>query len=262
MPQRRADRIASDIRAGKYDVPDRPRALRAAINALQKAGLPDQVNACSDALAQITTNEGDLVSLAAAAIVKKDWNAAAQLSTRAIEKDRSRAAPRYFRGYSLVQLGREKEGHEQIEIAQLLPLADDTERYEFAQQLEKAGLADASRQQQDLLLRTGDFSGWELGNLTRMAAHRASQSGDDLSAANFWERSTLPCLRDNTTFVDTAAYLGVPHLIHRTRARGLLKAGNSALSGGAASAKITFPVTSTSPSIWPPPCAKPVAKKT
>src|SRR5204862_1226965 len=113
---------AVDIRKGRYDTPDRTRGLRAAINALQKAGLADQAKACSDALAALTTNEGDLVSLAIAAVVKKDWNAGSELSLRAIEKDRSRAAPRFLRGYCLVQLGREKEGYELMDIAKLLPL--------------------------------------------------------------------------------------------------------------------------------------------
>jgi len=226
FPRDELIRIAADIRDGKYDTPDRTRGLRAAGNALQKAGLPDEAKKCALALAEVSKDSADLSSLAAAAIVKKDWNTAAELAIRAIQKDRTRAAPRYLRGYSLVQLGREKEGHELMDIALLLPLADDSDRYEFANQLEKAGLKEAARQQQDLILRIGDFSGYEVSNLTRLLAHRASQDGDDLRAASLWERSTLPCLRENTTFVDTAAYLGVPHLIHRTRARALLKMRN------------------------------------
>jgi tetratricopeptide (TPR) repeat protein len=216
-------KLTRDIREGKIDTSDRPRLLRAAMNALQKANLSDDLAACALALTEISTDERDLVALAAAAIIKQDWNAAADLSARAMEKDRSRATPRYFRGHALVHLGREKEGRELMETAQLLPLGHDAERYEFAEQLQKAGLPDVARQQQELLLQTGDFSSWELGNVTRIMAHRASQQGDDLTAANLWERSTLPCLRDNTSFVETAAYLGVPHLIHRTRARGLIK---------------------------------------
>ncbi|HEV8606857.1 MAG TPA: tetratricopeptide repeat protein [Tepidisphaeraceae bacterium] len=218
--------LTREIREGKLtDLTNRQRVLRAAVNALQKAGLAQESQACSLALAQFTNEERDLVSLAAAAIVKKDWNSAAELSIRAIEKDRSRAAPRYFRGYSLLQLGREKEGHELIDIARLLPLADDPDRYEFAEHLQKAGLADAAHEQYQLLLRVGDFSTWEVGNATRIMAHRASEQGDDLAAAALWERSTLPCLRENTGFIDVAAYLGIPHLIHRTRARGLIKSG-------------------------------------
>lgn len=224
-PQEQLLTFARDLRDEKIDSPDRPRLLRATISILQKSNLTDEASALAAILADISTDSRDLTSLAAAAIAKKDWNSAAQLSIRAMEKDRSRAAPRYFRGYALTNLGREKEGRELMDIALLLPLADDSDRYEFAQQLQNAGLADLSKQQQDLLLHTGDFSGWELGNITRMMALRASQNGDDLAAADLWERSTLPCLRDNTGFVDTAAYLGVPHLIHHTRARGLLKTG-------------------------------------
>jgi tetratricopeptide (TPR) repeat protein len=217
--------FARDIHEEKITSGDRPALLRATINALQKSGLPKEAETLTLALSDISSDPRDLVSLAAAAISKKDWNSAAQFSIRAMEKDRSRAAPPYFRGYALTHLGREKEGRELMELSLLLPLADDSERYEFAEQLQKAALNDLAQQQHDMILHTGDFSGWELGNVTRMMAHRASQQGDDLAAANLWERSTLPCLRDNTGFVDTAAYLGVPHLIHRIRARGLLKAG-------------------------------------
>jgi tetratricopeptide (TPR) repeat protein len=224
-PREQLASFAGDVREQKIATGDRPRLLRATISALQKSGLGEQADALSLALSDISSDPHDLLSLAAAAIVKKDWTSAAELSIRAIEKDRSRAAPRYFRGYALSHLGRKKEGRELMDIAMLLPLADDSDRYEFAEQLQKAGLNDLSQEQHDMILRNGDFYGWELGNVTRMMAHRASQQGDDLLAANLWERSTLPCLRDNTGFVDTAAYLGVPHLIHRTRARGLLKAG-------------------------------------
>ncbi|HEV8379345.1 MAG TPA: hypothetical protein VGP99_10885 [Tepidisphaeraceae bacterium] len=224
-PRDQLIKLTRDICEGKIDASDRPRLLRAAVNVLQKAGLNDESEACSLALSEISNDQRDLVALAGSAVVKKEWNAAAELSIRAMEKDRSRAAPRYFRGYCLLQLGREKEGRELMDIALLLPLADDSDRYEFSEQLQKAGLADVAREQQEMILHTGDFAGWEMGNITRIMAHRASQQGDDLAAANLWERSTLPCLRDNTSFVDLAAYLGVPHLIHRTRARGLLKVG-------------------------------------
>ncbi|HEV8292352.1 MAG TPA: hypothetical protein VGP94_10525, partial [Tepidisphaeraceae bacterium] len=194
-------KLTRDIRDGKIDASDRSRLLRAAVNALQKAGLNDEAEASSLALSEISNDQRDLVALAASAVAKKEWNAAAELSIRAMEKDRSRAAPRYFRGYSLLQLGREPEGRELMDIALLLPLADDSDRYEFAEQLQKAGLADVAQQLQEMILHTGDFAGWEMGNITRIMAHRASQQGDDLAAANLWERSTLPCLRDNTSFV-------------------------------------------------------------
>ena len=216
---------AKAIREQTPDAADRVRALRAALNLLQKAGLADEAKSCAAALADASSDPRDLTSLAAAATARKEWNEAAELSIRAMEKDRSRAAPRYFRGYSLLQLAGQKDARELMDTALLLPLADDSHRYEFADQLQKAGLTDVAQDQYDMILRSGDFSGWEVGNVTRMMAHRTSQKGDDLVAADLWERSTLPCLHDNTGFVDTAAYLGVPHLIHHTRARGLLKIG-------------------------------------
>jgi tetratricopeptide (TPR) repeat protein len=218
-------KLSTDLTTGKLsDQADRS-VLRAAVNALRKANLTAEAQACSRALADLSQDERDLISLASSAMSDKDWNLAEQVCARAIEKDRSRAAPRYLRGHCLTKLGREKEGREMIDLALLLPLADDADRYDLANHLQQAGLTDAAATQFQLLTRIGDFSGWEVGNASRILAQRASQQGDDLASAALWERSILPCLHDHTGFVDVAAYLGVPHLIHHTRARGLLKTG-------------------------------------
>ena len=219
-------KFSAEITQGKLtEMADRS-VLRAAINTFRKAGLAAQAQTCSRMLADLSQDERDLISLASSAINEKDWTLAAQIASRAIDKDRSRAAPRYLHGYCLSKLGKESQGREAMDLAALLPLANDPDRYEFANTLQQAGLADAAQQQFDLITRIGDFSSWENGNASRIVAQRTSQRGDDLAAATLWERSILPCLRESMGFVNVAAYLGVPHLIHRTRTRGLLKTGN------------------------------------
>ena len=46
-----------------------------------------------------------------------------------------------------------------------------------------------------------------------------------LKAADMQEFSTLRCLQPNTEFLVNEAYVGVPHFIHRLRARALAAAG-------------------------------------
>lgn len=161
------------------------------------------------------------------AFKQKQWAEAAAWFARAIEQDATDAASIYLRGHALLQAGNENEGKRLMEQALLLPLADETRRMALIEALEQAGLEEASRQEQVFLLRTGEFLDPELGGALHRAADEARSRGEHLLAADLWERATLPCLQLGARFVESSAYVNLPHLAHRLRARGLLEAGKT-----------------------------------
>lgn len=156
---------------------------------------------------------------------KKQWKPAAERYGQAWEKDRTQTVAVLLRGWALTQAGEEKEGRKLMELAHWLPLADEAARYNLAEALAKHGLSEAARQERQLILRIGAFESWYVGDSLRHAAQEAVARKDFLTAAACYERAMLRCLKTNTGFLDTAAYLVVPHLVHRYRARGQLAAG-------------------------------------
>ena len=60
---------------------------------------------------------------------------------------------------------------------------------------------------------------------TRDAADAAAARGDYLAAAGLWERAFLRVLSKDIYFSDPWANLVVPAMVHKTRARGLIQAG-------------------------------------
>lgn len=226
LPAAELEKLAGDAMRNAVTL-RRELALRVIGETLQAAGRDEAATTCFAALAELPGGYQGYLALGSLAAKKNDWRGAADFHARALRRDPTQAVARYLYGYDLTQLGQEKEGRELMACAELIPLADDKERYALAEQLRKAGLADAARRQYQIIARTGDFMSWELGNALRVAAHEANARGEHLLAADLWEQTTLDCLHANTSFIEQATYLGMPHLVHKSRALGLLAAGKA-----------------------------------
>jgi tetratricopeptide (TPR) repeat protein len=155
---------------------------------------------------------------------KKLWEQAAARYGQAWKKDQRQALALYLQGWALERAGQTDEGQKAMAMARRLPLADDGGRYELAEGLEKRGLSREAEPEFALLLRTGQTDSWYLSNARRRLARAALSRKDYLAAADQDERALLDCLRTGTGFVRPGAYLAVPHLVHRQRARGFLAA--------------------------------------
>jgi tetratricopeptide (TPR) repeat protein len=156
---------------------------------------------------------------------KKSWEQAAARYGQAWKKDQHQALALYLQGWALEHAGHSDEGKKAMTMARWLPLADDAGRYALGEGLEKRGLARDAEREFALLLRTGQTDSWYVSNARRRLARAALSRKDYLAAADQDERALLDCLRTGTGFVRPGAYLAVPHLVHRQRARGLLAAG-------------------------------------
>ncbi|MHC4176037.1 MAG: tetratricopeptide repeat protein [Planctomycetota bacterium] len=163
---------------------------------------------------------GDLASAEA------EWDHAARWYRLAWQTDRTKPAPLYLQGRALVRAGDESEGHKLIEAARLLPLGNAPTRCDFAQQLEARGLTDEAVRQWQCALRTGEFQSQAINQAAERLGH-AIVGKDDLRAAALWRWPLMRCLRTSTSNLGIEGYLRRSHLIHKTRARGLIAAGRT-----------------------------------
>jgi hypothetical protein len=146
------------------------------------------------------------------------------------EDECSAALALYLSGRALVQAGKAEEGKRRIEQAHWLPLGDGRARWLFARALVKRGRLDEARREYDLLRRVGEPAlnepdSFYTGEALRSLAIDAGTRKEYLAAALGYEQAMLRVLRPTVNFVQSAAYVSVPGLVHRLRARGLVAAG-------------------------------------
>jgi tetratricopeptide (TPR) repeat protein len=155
----------------------------------------------------------------------KQWKEAAEHYAKAWERAPNDPLPLFLRGHALLQAGLEKEGKKWQELAHLLPLGNEAVRHTFATALLRRGRRQAAQHEFLLLRRTATPGSFYIGESLRQGAFTALADKDYLQAADLHERSMLRCLDTSVAFLDNGAYLAVPHIIHRYRARGLALAG-------------------------------------
>ena len=79
----------------------------------------------------------------------------------------------------------------------------------FAEELTKRDQPDAARRERDLARRVGWYRAWYVGNVLNYQARDAAARKDYAQAAAYYERGVVGCLRVNSQFVDSSAYLVV-----------------------------------------------------
>ena len=156
------------------------------------------------------------------------WDAAVALYARAWDLDRTQPLPLLLRGAALKHIGRDKEGAELVELAHLLPLADEGARHELMGDLERRQMKDDARRERDSILRTAAFQSWHQSDALRRAGDEAYEREDYLAAAGLWDRAFLDNQGRSTRFARLWANFAMPALIHRSRALGLMRAGEFA----------------------------------
>jgi tetratricopeptide (TPR) repeat protein len=155
---------------------------------------------------------------------RKQWDQAEEQYGRAWDLDRKEPLPLYLRGWAMTQAGKEKEGKRLMELAHWLPLGNESLRSSFITDLAKRRQAAAVVREAELLGLLSAPVSFSAGESARQLSLDAYRRREYTEAAAYHELAMLRCLRPVTTFRETAAYLGVPHFIHRCRAAGLLAA--------------------------------------
>jgi tetratricopeptide (TPR) repeat protein len=155
----------------------------------------------------------------------RDWAGAAVLYRRAWDRAPSEPLPLFLAGNALMHAGSAAEGKKLIEQSHALLLGDDQARNDFALALSRRGFSDDAHREGDLLQRLGAAGSSYHADAELRQAMAAFQRKEYLAAAKGQERTLLRCLKPYVRFSRNPAYLGVPTLAHRFRARGLLEAG-------------------------------------
>ncbi len=134
--------------------------------------------------------------------------------------------PRYLRGWLLFHAGQEKEGALLMKQAVLMPLGDEKERYQLAQELARRGLDEAAKKQWDLLFLTADFDSWYLGEALQVKAGQVLYDHEDHErSAFFQELRRLQLLERNAGLLKPDGYLVFSWRIAWHRAHHALKQG-------------------------------------
>ena len=154
---------------------------------------------------------------------EKRWLDAAEWYRRASEFDKLKPLPLYLHAQALSNAGRNEEGQKLAAVALFLPLGDDEVRRELAVGLKERGYREESLRQFEFLLRTGEPGEQSVIEAAKQIGN-AVYTQDELRA-DCWESMVLCCLRSKWGFVDAAGYVQIPFLVHKTRAKGLLKSG-------------------------------------
>jgi tetratricopeptide (TPR) repeat protein len=156
---------------------------------------------------------------------KKKWAEAASVYGKGWEKDRRQPLALYLQGHALLLAGQKTDGKALMEQSHWLPLGDDHLRVDFLRNLAMRGHHEDSKRERELLLKTCPTSSFQAGEAQRLAGIDAFRDGKYLESARWHELAMLRCLRTYVQFIEAGAYVGVPHFIHRLRARGLIEAG-------------------------------------
>lgn len=132
----------------------------------------------------------------------------------------------FLSGKALVKAGDAKEGNRRIELAHWVALGQERVRGKFLDELNRRGEGTAAKREIDLVLRGCWFRDHYYGNVLNQVSQAAALVRDFATAEKSRQRSLLVILKTpNIYFVETSAYMTVPHDLLVHRARGRLAAG-------------------------------------
>jgi len=219
--------LGEKIADGGPRVEDRCRWLRAIGDVAHEAGLEDLSLELRRRAADLQPSWWLRMNVAGTLGRLGRWAEAAEAYQQAWDRDDRRAGAAYLAGDALMRAGKAAEGRRLMELAVLLPLADDSYRYGLARALQDRGLSAAAGRQWEIIARTGEPGSWEVGEAARTRLYRrALQSEAHFLAADHAERGRLPCLRLSTAMTAASGHLVLGARAHTARARGHLAAGD------------------------------------
>jgi tetratricopeptide (TPR) repeat protein len=223
VPAKEFTALAAEMAKAAADMKEESERQQA-FQALGETSLAYEQKAMAQTYLEKAGTQESLVRLGNLLAGKKLWQQAAERYRLAWTKDRSKPLPQYLRGDALVRAGFPEQGKKWIDIAHLLPLANDKVRFDFYRALDKRGFDDGARRELELITRTGLFNYVEMSNALRFLGMAAYARKDFDKAAFYYERTLLICL-GRVIFINPAGYLSVPASVHHLRARSFLARG-------------------------------------
>jgi tetratricopeptide (TPR) repeat protein len=182
--------------------------------------LPDD-----DDLAPMPTNYKLLLGYGDFLLAEKRYKEAAAQYRRAWDAAPAQPLALFLHGHARKLAGDAAEGDRLMGLAHWVPLGNEVVRTKFSEDLSKRGFDADSRKEMELVVATGWFRTYHVGNVyLRMARIKARQK-DFATAAAYYEKDVVSLFRTTASFVDPRAYMTVPELARTYRTRALLAAG-------------------------------------
>lgn len=135
----------------------------------------------------------------------------------------------FLSGKALVQAGDAKEGKRRIELSHWVSLGQERVRGRFVDELVRRGEGNAAKRETELVLRACWCRDHYFGNVMNQGARAAELYRDFVTAETCCQRSLLVLLKtQGMYYVETSAYMVVPHSNRVYRARARLAEGKVA----------------------------------
>jgi len=150
----------------------------------------------------------------AAAVYRKAWDAAP-----------AQPLALFLHGHALKLAGDAAAGDRLMGLAHWIPLGNEKLRTKFSEDLSKRGFDADSRKEMDLVVATGWFREYQVGNVYLRLARIKVRQKDYTTAAAYYEKDVVSLFRTGASFLDPRAYLTVPETARTYRTRALLAAG-------------------------------------
>ena len=208
----------------KVDDSSERAALRALGELCELRGKKEAARNYYERLANSSKSGADRLKVADLLAADKQWDKAAKWYKDAHDLGYQATLTMFLQGWALKKSGDAKKADELMHVARMLPLADPGKRYELFNGLDKRGLRSLAAAERRIVARLGSIRDWHANTAAKELGNDLSKS-DPLRAAEHWQRSALSVLRTNSGFLESTAYLRLPHVIHKVRARGLLASG-------------------------------------
>lgn len=144
--------------------------------------------------------------------------------------DAWQAAPRfainlYLAGTAYRQANEAAKGQQLIDASHLINLGNVHARYDFIAELIKRSEHDAAQKESQILLATGWFQDYVVGNTYGREARRLARRGDHSTAAAYFEKDVISLFRTTATFRDPRSNMTVPETGRAFRVRALVTEG-------------------------------------
>jgi len=165
------------------------------------------------------------VSLGDAKARRGDWAGALQDWDLAETMEPGNPVVQVLRAQALDKLGRKPEAAEARALARRLPLGLEGVRSTLVQELARRGFRDEAAEHALLWLACSRPGSYEAGNAHRHVAQALARAEKYSASAHGQQVSLFRILGREISFIYPTAYVSVPALIHRLRARGQLAEG-------------------------------------
>lgn len=207
---------------------------QAAVHICQQNKLNEKTIELSKAWAAKSQTPTPRLALGKALVQEERWAEARDAFLDAWKISKTQPLPLYLAGHAMTHVkGEEAKGQDMMNLAHFMPLANTGVRRTFAEALKDTyGLSDAAQKEWETIHRVGSFHEWEGAQawaVSRASRNIANALGDtnQLKAADYWRNWMLFLLKTNSGFSEIRYYPSIFAQIDRTRAIGLLKAGEA-----------------------------------